>query len=60
MLYTRKTRNGLWTRPHGWKLDELESMKNSLSLWGPRLSAKLPVTQTIVPNHHKGQAGMPH
>jgi hypothetical protein len=51
---------GYGTQPHDWRLGELESME-TLSLV-PRVvvPGKLPVIQSIVANHHRCQAGMPH
>jgi hypothetical protein len=32
MAWTKETRMGYGTRPHDWELDELGSMKNSVSV----------------------------
>jgi len=50
---------GYGTRPHDWKLDELESMK-TLSHCPSGSTSFLYMTQPIVADRHECQAGVPH
>jgi hypothetical protein len=54
---------GYGTRPHDWKLDELESMKTlSLCLCVGIRQRVIPccVVQPVVVDYHACLAGMPH